>query len=85
MTAPPRPRRCSRLTPAAYKEVKRQVLERDHWSCQYCGGRTHLEVHHIQFRSHRGEDCELNLITLCTPCHRRVHEAGKDAVRGEMR
>jgi 5-methylcytosine-specific restriction endonuclease McrA len=33
----------------------------------------HLEVHHLRFRSHSGQDTEQNLITLCTQCHARVH------------
>jgi hypothetical protein len=32
-----------------------------------------LEVHHGEFRSHSGADSEENLITLCSPCHARVH------------
>ncbi len=62
-----------RLNASAYAELKRRVLERDRWQCQSCGQRTQLDVHHIQFRSQQGEDSELNLITLCRQCHRRVH------------
>jgi hypothetical protein len=32
-----------------------------------------LEVH-IQSRSLLGDDAEENLITLCTQCHRQIHE-----------
>jgi 5-methylcytosine-specific restriction endonuclease McrA len=52
---------------------RRQVLARDGWRCQQCGAKTHLEVHHRQFRSHGGEDDERNLITLCSACHRQCH------------
>jgi len=31
------------------------------------------EVHHKQFRSHSGDDSELNLITRCYDCHARLH------------
>jgi 5-methylcytosine-specific restriction endonuclease McrA len=39
-----------------------------------------LEVHHKEFRSHSGDDSELNLITLCTFCHAQTHgrAAGSD-------
>jgi 5-methylcytosine-specific restriction endonuclease McrA len=30
-------------------------------------------VHHIQARSLLGDDCEMNLITLCVRCHKHVH------------
>jgi 5-methylcytosine-specific restriction endonuclease McrA len=33
----------------------------------------HLQVHHQNFRSRSGSDLELNLITLCAPCHARMH------------
>jgi len=63
----------------AYEELKRQVLHRDSWRCQICGSRTGLEVHHLTFRSHQGEDTEDNLITLCTFCHRQIH-AGAELI-----
>jgi 5-methylcytosine-specific restriction endonuclease McrA len=59
--------------PERYRELHRQVLDRDGWHCQTCGSMRHLEVHHLQFRSHSGQDTEQNLITLCTQCHARVH------------
>ena len=62
-----------RLDPASYAELRRQVLQRDGWRCQSCGGMANLEVHHQQFRSHLGSDNEDNLITLCTICHRSIH------------
>ena len=58
-----------RLDPKAYCELKRQVLERDGWTCQYCGSRVQLQVHHMNSRAHLGPDTEENLITLCAGCH----------------
>ena len=62
-----------RLDPVSYKELRQQVLRRDGWRCQSCGALSNLEVHHRQFRSHSGDDSELNLITLCTACHTLTH------------
>ncbi len=62
------------LDPDAYKELCRQVLQRDRWRCQQCGSRTNLQVHHIQLRSHLGHDSETNLITLCSQCHALIHD-----------
>ena len=62
-----------RFGPVAYESLRQQVLRRDSWRCQYCGTISNLEVHHKQFRSHLGDDSELNLITLCTQCHAQVH------------
>ncbi len=62
-----------RLDPISYKNLRHQVLRRDGWRCQSCGTISNLEVHHQEFRSHSGGDSEDNLITLCAPCHARVH------------
>jgi 5-methylcytosine-specific restriction endonuclease McrA len=64
-----------RLEPEAYKLVRLQVLARDRWQCKYCGKRTNLEVHHQQSRAQGGKDQIENLITLCSECHHRIHDA----------
>ena len=64
-----------RLNSDSYRELHRQVLERDGWRCQICGSMQHLQVHHLKFRSHSGDDLEENLFTLCADCHARVHAA----------
>jgi 5-methylcytosine-specific restriction endonuclease McrA len=61
------------LPAEAYRELRRQILERDNWQCQLCGSRMNLQVHHRKFRSQLGDDSEYNLITLCHPCHARAH------------
>jgi 5-methylcytosine-specific restriction endonuclease McrA len=38
-----------------------------------CGTMSNLEVHHKAFRSRFGDDCEQNLITLCSACHATTH------------
>jgi len=62
-----------RLDPISYENLRQQILRRDGWRCQSCGAMSNLEVHHQQFRSHSGDDSELNLITLCTACHAAEH------------
>jgi 5-methylcytosine-specific restriction endonuclease McrA len=62
-----------RLERPEYDELRKRVLRRDGWRCQYCGPRLSLEVHHQHFRSHSGEDTEENLITLCATCHSVAH------------
>lgn len=63
----------TRLEQAAYDALRRQILNRDGWRCQSCGSMSNLEVHHKEFRSQSGDDSEMNLITLCSACHGRVH------------
>src|SRR5438445_1920247 len=62
-----------RLEQQDYLRLREQVLRRDGWRCQSCGSMTNLEVHHREFRSHRGADDECNLITLCCDCHSSTH------------
>lgn len=57
----------------SYAELRREVLERDGWRCQYCGTTQNLEVHHLVPRSQGGDDDAQNLITLCARCHGDVH------------
>ena len=62
-----------RLDPISYASLRHQVLHRDGWRCQACGGMSNLEVHHQELRSHGGADSDENLITLCNGCHAREH------------
>ena len=58
-----------------FESRKDYILHRDNFKCQLCG-KTHtkLEVHHIIFRSKGGTNDENNLITLCSECHKKLHE-----------
>ena len=54
------------------------ALERDNYTCQHCGSKGDLQVHHIDgngtttLKEHRNNVLE-NLQTLCRGCHTRVH------------
>ena len=63
--------------------VRRAVLKRDQHRCQAPGCRnTHfLEIHHIRARRDGGSNDLQNLATLCSGCHRMMHERG---LRGEL-
>jgi 5-methylcytosine-specific restriction endonuclease McrA len=73
MTAEMTPRSQQRLDSKDYERLRLKVLERDGWKCQQCGSREQLHVHHIVHRSQCGADCEENLITLCSDCHKAAH------------
>jgi HNH endonuclease len=62
-----------RLAAEEYNKLRLEILRRDSWRCQDCGGPRNLEVHHIHPRSQLGHDHEENLITLCSDCHRNRH------------
>lgn len=67
----------SRLTlpPAEYKALCNAIHKRDKWRCAVprCRRRSSLHSHHIIYRSHGGDDIAENLITLCSTCHKAVH------------
>ena len=69
---PPKMQRI-RLDAESYRELHRQVLERDGWRCQMCGSMQQLQVHHQKLRSQSGGDQERNLIVVCAGCHARLH------------
>lgn len=53
--------------------VRFDILERDHYTCRFCGRRapeTELEVDHIHPRSKGGSDTPANLVTACRDCNR---------------
>jgi 5-methylcytosine-specific restriction endonuclease McrA len=70
-----------RLDSHSYKELCRQVMERDNWRCQVCGLQQNLQVHHKQLRSQQGSDEDFNLITLCAGCHEKQHRGDRLGAR----
>lgn len=62
------------LSSAYWLEVKRMVRLRDRFTCQDCGKRKLVEVHHLTY-AHRGHEKEHleDLICLCPACHDKRH------------
>ena len=51
---------------------KREILRRDNFTCQYCGGKSaHLTIDHIIPRHMGGRHTWDNLVAACPPCNRR--------------
>ena len=60
--------------------TREYVLFRDNHECQCCHGKSKdkiLEVHHIESRK-TGGNAPNNLITLCSTCHKRIHNGEID-------
>lgn len=55
-----------------YKQWRTKVFERDNYTCQECGKKGNLQVHHIKkfskFKEHRFD--LTNGLTLCLDCHK---------------
>jgi hypothetical protein len=57
-----------------WKNAREETLNRDSYSCVWCGNTDSLHVHHIVPVFVGGEKYELsNLQVLCADCHKKVH------------
>jgi hypothetical protein len=69
----PRAKGRDAASPAEWAVIRDHVLARSRWTCQACGVRTGLEVHHVQKCSQGGSDFDLDhLVALCHTCHART-------------
>lgn len=60
-------------TPQWTDSLKQSIRERDHYTCQICGGEQGADapVHHVNYDK---KNCgSANLITLCVSCHTRTN------------
>ena len=56
--------------PLNWDDIRREVLELDHHTCQKCGSKSkQLYLHHIIPLSERGSNDAHNLVTLCEECY----------------
>ncbi len=64
------------LRQAVPPRLRRLVLARDGYRCQAdrCGRTQHLQVHHRTPAGEGGPTVLDNLVTLCSRCHRSLHE-----------
>jgi 5-methylcytosine-specific restriction endonuclease McrA len=68
---------------ARVKLTRREVFLRDHFTCQYCGRKTHdLTLDHVVPRSRGGEHVWENLASACKPCNHR--KGGKSLGEARM-
>ncbi len=65
------------------KVQRRKILRRDGYCCAVpgCGNSLWLDIHHVIFYADGGLTIGDNLITVCTRCHRNIHE-GRLRVEG---
>jgi 5-methylcytosine-specific restriction endonuclease McrA len=52
-----------------WKKIRLQVLNRDGWTCTYCGVSDANEVDHVWPKSRGGEDTLDNLVCACRRCN----------------
>lgn len=61
--------------------IRDEVLERDNYTCRYCGSKTNLTLDHVYPESKGGEATPENLVVACRSCNskkgsRTPEEAG---------
>ena len=54
--------------PMSYKMARRWVLERDRWTCVYCGQAAN-QVDHVIPKNNGGSDLPNNLVASCAKCN----------------
>ena len=77
-----RKKKSNRLPPKQYDNLKREVYERDDYTCIFWNRFSHDHTsldkpHHIIYKSQGGKDEINNLVTLCIYCHAEVHRNKK--------
>lgn len=62
-------RRYIRIPYARISLSRRNIMKRDHHTCQYCGIKSDLTLDHIMPKSRGGRDRWENLVTACNTCN----------------
>ncbi len=62
---------------------RRQIFERDSYRCKKCGEAPAAQVHHETY-ARVGNELDEDLISVCIPCHRKLHPNRKFAAFGDL-
>ena len=71
------------LADPRWKSKRQAILTRDKFCCANCGTNLSLHIHHIKYTGYAWEAPDEDLITLCSVCHRRVHNGTLEIVDEE--
>jgi 5-methylcytosine-specific restriction endonuclease McrA len=71
-----------------WQMTRSRILKRDNFTCQKCGVKINLQVHHVHYRhklfSGYGSNIDEDLLTLCRKCHAKQHKLNSaNILRGE--
>lgn len=61
------------LNSSHWKSIRQKVLERDNHTCQACLDAKASDVHHLHYQN-LGSETALELVSVCRPCHDKIHE-----------
>lgn len=66
------------------QKIRKKVLSRDHYECQYCGSSNDLCVGHKVPRCRGGDDSISNLEAICRKCSRKKGKLTRDEFLEEL-
>src|SRR5687768_12923038 len=70
------------LNSPAWRATRNRALRLANWTCQQCGGKRDLQVHHRSYER-LGREWDQDLEVVCDDCHREVHiEQGEQGPLG---
>ena len=59
-----------KLKDPRWQKKRLEILQRDNWTCRYCGSDKHtLNVHHFKYFNEPWDISNDKLITFCEDCH----------------
>lgn len=56
-----------------WRSLREAILKRDSYTCQKCKKAKAIQVHHLTYIRLGNEDFK-DLISVCIPCHEKIHE-----------
>jgi 5-methylcytosine-specific restriction endonuclease McrA len=66
------------LLSSIWQEKRKLVLKRDRYLCQACLLTRAQDVHHTTYDFEPGEEPLFVLVSVCRPCHNKLHNRGTD-------
>lgn len=63
---------------AEWRRLRRAVLERDHWTCAYCGAPATTVDHVVALASFGARLDETNLVACCSACNSAKRDTPAD-------
>lgn len=59
-----------KLKDPRWQKKRLKILERDNWTCVYCGDKeSTLHIHHLKYSGEPYEADDMDLLTACKYCH----------------
>jgi hypothetical protein len=55
-----------------WRALRRRIMERDRYRCRECSQQEAEQVHHLTY-DRAGHELDDDLISVCIPCHARLH------------